>query len=254
MSGGPPFVANNLTWTVLTGTTGTPGAIARWLNKSTLTAGTNGDADFILQESMGFIFSRLRHWQMLTAPNSATMAVGSSSDQINVPADMLEMDFMMIVGNVGGTFYQQELTQKQPNDIYRSWGYDGSGVRLPQMPMIYSFNQTFIQLDSQPDLAYPYIYTYYKLPSMLSSTNLTNFLTIRYPRLVRCAVMMMGAEWTKENVQGQFDRTYWEQAVQAELMEAQAQSDRARRASVNAPTYPGSTPGYIGFSGTGYDW
>ena len=47
--------------------------------------------------------------------------------------------------------------------------------------------------------------------------------------------MMMGAEWTKESNQGQYDRTYWAQQAAAELMEAQAQSDRARRAIVGSP-------------------
>jgi hypothetical protein len=179
------------------------------------------------------------------------MTIGA--DQILMPGDALEMDFLMIAGLAGGTLYQQELIQVQPNQIYQAWTYDGSGVRIQQTPMRYSFNQTFLQLDNQPDLAYPYVYTYYQLPPVLSATNPTNFLTVFYPRLVRCAVMMMGAEWTKENVQGQYDRTYWEQAVQVELMEAQAQSDRARRASVNTPSYPGETSGYM-VNGAGVYW
>lgn len=218
----------SLTWNILTGSSSTAGAIARWLNKSTLSSGAGGDADLILQEATSWIFARLRHHKMLTAPISATMVVGA--DQIAVPADMLELDFIMIAGVVSGTFYQQEIEQKPINQIYRSWAYDGTGVRIQQTPLIYSFNQTYIQLDQQPDLAYPYVYTYYQLPAALSGDNATNFLTTFYPRLLRCVCMMMGAEWTKESNQGQFDRTYWEQQALDELNAAQAQSDRARRA------------------------
>lgn len=238
----------NLTWSALTGTSSTPGAIARWLNKSTLGSGALGDADLILQEAMGWIATRLRHWQMLTMPLSKTMVVGQ--DTIAVPSDMLEPDLIMITGNApDGNLYQQALVQKQPNDIYMSWSYDGTGARVQQTPKLYSFNMTSIQMDCPPDLAYPYVFTYYQRIPLLSGTNPTNFLTNLYPRLLRCTCMMMGAEWTKENMQGNFDRTYWEQAAAAELMEAQAQSDRARRASVNAPTFPGTMPGYAPYGG-----
>lgn len=241
----------NLTWSALVGTTSTPGSIARWLNKSTLGSGAASDADLILQEATGWIVTRLRHWQMLTAPIRSTMSVGD--DTITVPADMLEPDFIMIAGLASdGNFYQQTLVQKPINDIYMAWGYDGQGNRLQQTPRLYSFNASKIQMDAQPDLAYPYVFTYYQRPALLSTTNQTNFLTSLYPRLLRCACMMLGAEWTKENMQGSFDRTYWEQAAQAELMEVQAQSDRARRAAVADPTFPGSLPGYAPYGSINY--
>ena len=223
-----------LTWNILTGTTNTPGALARWLNKSTLTAGTGGDADLILQEALGWIFSRLRHWKMLTPPQNSTMVVGN--DQIAVPDDMLEPDFFMIAGLASdGNFYQQVLRQRPINDVYTAWAFDGTGARIQQTPVIYSFNESYIQLDQQPDLAYPYVITYYQLPAALSNSNPTNFLTDFYPRLLRTTCMMMGAEWTKESNQGQYDRTYWAQQSEAELMQAQAQSDRARRAITGSP-------------------
>lgn len=242
----------NLTWAALTGTSSTPGAIARWLNKSTLGSGAQGDADLILQEAMGWIVTRLRHWQMLTAPINGTMVVGQ--DTILVPTDMLEPDLIMIAGLASdGNFYQQELVQKLPNDIYRAWGFDGTGARLQQTPRLYAFNMSKIQMDSQPDLAYPYVFTYYQRPAILSGSNQTNFLTSYYPRLLRCACMMLGAEWTKENMQGSFDRTYWEQAAVNELMEVQAQSDRARRGAVADPSFPGALPGYAPY-GSLRDW
>lgn len=223
----------SLTWSILTGTSNTAGAVARWLNKSTLSAGTGGDADLILQEALGWIFTRLRHWKMLTPPTSGAMVVGA--DQIAVPSDMLEPDFIMIAGVVSGTFYQQELTQKPVNDIYRAWAFDGSGNRIQQTPIWYTFNQNFLQLDQQPDFAYPYVITYYQLPATLSVSNQSNFLTTFYPRLLRTVCMMMGAEWTKEANQGQYDRTYWMQQALLELQEAQTQSDRARRAISGSP-------------------
>lgn len=215
-------------WGTLTGSKNTAGAIARWLNSSQLSSGAGGDADLILQEAQGWIYTRLRHFKMLATPQSATMVVGD--DFAALPADLLEPDYIAYSGIVNGNVYSNEIPQLPINDIYRKWQYDGSGARVPQQPMFYSFNGTQFQFDSPADVAYPYSYTYYQSPALLSAGNATNFLTTFYPRLIRCACMMMGAEWVKEAGQGQFDRTYWLQQATDELNEAQAQSDRARRA------------------------
>lgn len=221
-----------LTWSMLTGSTSTAGSIARWVNKTTLSSGAGGDADLILQEATGSIYGKLRHWRMLTEPQTGTMVIGT--DAIAVPSDMIEPDLLMITGTSMLT-----LWQKTPNEVYSRWTYDSSGARVQQIPTVFSFNKSYIQLDSQPDQAYPYILTYYQRPADLSSTNETNFLTDEYPRLIRTAVMMAAAEWTKENNQGQYDRTYWEQQFAAELQMAQQQADRARRGSMEGIVFQG---------------
>lgn len=235
-------------WSVLTGSTNTSGAIARFLNKSTLTSGPGGDADLILSEATSWIFARLRHWQMLTAPALAVMATGAGSDQIALPTGMLEPDQIWIAGVPAGSssFFQQILTQTLPQRLYQLWNFNGSGTRVPQTPIAYSFNESFIQLDSPPDLPYPYYTTYYKQPDDLSNSNQTNFLTAHYQRLLRVTTMMIGAEWAKESNQGQYDRTYWLQQAEDEIQNVQAQSDRARRAAVVAPVYSGGGYDNIG--------
>ncbi len=232
------------TWNILTGSTSTPGAISRWLNKSTLTSGPGGDADLILSEAISWISTRLRHWQQLSAPIPGTFVV--NADQVALPTTPQELDQIWIAGVVSGQFFQQELTQIAPSELYRSWQFNANGTRVPQMPLAYTFNRSFIQLDSPPDLAYPYYLTYYQDIPDLSSTNLTNFLTTTNPRLLRVVTMMLGAEWAKESNQGQYDRTYWEQQANDEIQQVQMQSDQARRAQVSTPRYPGGalTGGY----------
>lgn len=223
-----------MTWTTLTGSKSQPGSIARWINKSTLTSGADGDADSLLQEALGSIYGKLRHWRTLTPPIAGAMTIGQ--DYLAVPDDMIEPDFFGLTG-----LYKATLVQKTPNEVYQAWAYDGSGNRIQQQPVIYAFNGTYIQLDQQPDQAYAYVLTYYAVPAALSEANPTNFLTSQYPRLIRSAVMMAAAEWTKESNQGQYDRTYWEQQFASELMLCQAQSDRARRGSIEGVTF--SAPG-----------
>ena len=67
-------------------------------------------------------------------------------------------------------------------------------------------------------------------PAPLSVSNTSNFLTTAYPRLMRCAIMAAACEYVKDSGQGNFDRTYWAQLTQVEIDQAQAESDRARRA------------------------
>ena len=228
-------------WNTLTAASTTAGSLANWANKSTITSGAGGVADAIIQEATSWIYQSLRHWLMLTPPTTGTMTIGT--DTIAVPDDMLEPDVFMITG-----VYKQTLVQKTQEEVLANWQYDGSGTRVNQQPVMYFFNQSYIQLDSPPDQAYPYALTYFQQPAALSDSNPTNFLTSRYPRLLRAACMMGVAEWAKEAGQGTFDRTYWMQIAQEALDKAQTDSDRAKRAAVTGAVFiGGGAPGPSGY-------
>lgn len=211
-------------WVALTSDKNTPGSIANWMNNSTFTIGAGGVSDLILQEAQDWIYRGLRHWRMLTPPTTGTLTVGS--DTLSIPSDCLEPDVLIITGTQSA-----KLVQKPIQDVILSWSYDGNGNRIPQQPRIYSFNQSNLCFDSPADQAYPYALVYYQQPATLSGSNTVNFLTQYCQRLVRCACMAAAAEWAKDSGVGNYDRTYWDQAAQAELARVQAESDRARRAT-----------------------
>lgn len=217
----------------LTGSKGTPGSIPTWVNDSRIP----NDVPEIVLEAESWIYRRLRHWKMLTAPNPGTLTIGQ--DFIAIPADCLEPFQMWTTGN-----YQQAIIQKTPQEVVANWAFDGSGSRVLQQPMMFYFNQSNIYFDSPPDQAYAYVLQYYQQLAPLASTN-TNFLTQTYPRLVRCACMAAAVEWMKDSGQGQFDRTYWDTLAQEEIEKAQAESDRARRGTVAGPILIGG--GISGF-------
>ena len=223
-------------WVSLTGSTGTAGAISRWMNNSSITIGSAGDADGILQEAQDWIYRRLRHWRMLTPPTTGTLTSGS--DALTLPSDCLEPDFLVLTGT---SFYR--LRQKPMQEVIMSWAFDGNGNRIQQQPTIYYFDQAAIRFDSVADQPYPYALTYYQQPAVLSATNTTNFLTQYCQRLVRCACMVGAAEWAKDSGTGNYDRTYWEQAATDELDTVQRESDRARRATEAGAVMIGGGPG-----------
>jgi hypothetical protein len=216
-------------WAVLTSSSTTAGSIANWLSKASIQPA----ADTIVQEACSWAYRRLRHWRMLTAPTPFTMTPGQ--DTITFPTGFLEPDLIWLI-NQGTPYY---LTEKDPNQVYRSWQYQSDGTSVQQQPVLYSFNGTHIQLDSPPDQAYTGFITYFAQPDPLSDANPTNFLTDIYPRLLRCACMAGACEWAKDNGQGSYDRTYWDQLAMDEISIAQQESDRARRATINGVQFIG---------------
>lgn len=220
-----------INYAILTADKNTAGSIAQWVNSSTIQNATA----YIVNEAEAWIYRRLRHWQMLTAPVTGTFVV--NQDSLPLPLDMLEPFFFCITGT---NF--QVLTQKPPQEVVQAWNYDGFGNRVAQQPLVYYFDQGNFRFDSPADQQYPYALIYYQQPASIASVN-TNFLTTLYPRLLRCACMAAACEWMKDSGQGNYDRTYWDQLAQDEIEKAQMESDRARRASVAAAQYPGDYPG-----------
>jgi hypothetical protein len=209
------------TYTQLVSDKNAPGSIARWVNVSTI----QGDTPEIITEAESWIYRRLRHFKMLTDPIDGTMTIGN--DYIDSPSDLLEPFLLWTTGP-----YQQLMTQRTPQEVIANWQYTGTGTaRVQQQPLMYYQGEDTLRFDSPANLAYDYNLIYFKQPAPLSETN-TNFLTVTYPRLMRCACMAAACEWAKDNGQGQFDRTYWDVLAQEEIEKAQTESDRAKRGTV----------------------
>lgn len=205
-----------MSYTSLTGSQTTDGSIANWINHSSVQA----VSDTIVSEAEAFIYRRLRHFKMLT---STTGTMSLSNQFIALPSDYLEDKTLYITGvNYG------KLTRKTMEEVLASYVYDGSGNPVPSMPQIYFNDQTNINFDTIPDQTYPYQLFYYQQPAALSSS-ITNFLTVTYPRLVRCACMAAACEFMKDNGMGSYDRTYWDQLAEQEIVVAQTEADRSQR-------------------------
>ena len=207
---------------MLIGSTTTVGAVARWINSSQV----QGDVPEIIVEAESWIYRRLRHWRMLTDPINGTIATGD--DFVTSPTDLLEPFLLWTTGR----FYQI-IPMKPVQEVISNWQYTGNGsVRVQQQPMMYYQAETTLRFDSPANLDYDYNLVYFKQPEGLGPSNQTNFLTNIYPRLMRCALMAAASEFIKDNGQGAFDRTYWDQLAEVEIDKAQEESDRAKRATV----------------------
>lgn len=204
---------------MLCGAKGVPGSISTWTNNSRIQA----DLPEIVLEAESWIWRRLRHWRMLTPPVTGTLL--ATNDYLPLPADMLEPFIFCLTG-----VNQQTLRMRTPQEVVAAWAFDGSGNRVPQQPMIYYFDQANFRFDSPSDQPYPYALIYFQQPQPLAITT-SNFLTVTYPRLLRLACMAAACEWLKDFGQGGADRSYYDALAQDEIDKAQAESDRARRAT-----------------------
>lgn len=216
-------VGSTLSYSSLIAPKSTVGSIAGWLNHSLIET----NAPTIVFEAEAWIYRGLRHWRMVVQTTGAMTlnSPGGASpvDYIALPEDYLEDRVLYITG----TSFQKQ-TRKTMEEVIAAYGYDGSGYRIVQQPMVYFSDSTNIKFDSPPDQAYPYLLYYYQQPQALATTNV-NWLTKFYPRLVRCATCMAAAEFMKDVGQGTYDRTYWAQQAQMELDKAQVESDHSVR-------------------------
>ena len=206
-----------MNYATLVNTQSTAGSIANWIADSYVQA----SAANIIEEAESWIYRRLRHWSMSTSV-SGTLTIGQA--YLAIPADCLEPSLLTIFG-----IYAAEIEQKPKEEVVRNYGYDGAGARIQQQPLIYWFDQTNFNFDNPPDKAYPYTLYYFQQPVALATSG-TNFLTSRYPRLLRCCIMASACEFKKDIGQGQMGRDYWLQLAEQEIQVAQMESDRSIRA------------------------
>lgn len=211
-------------YTTLIAAKTTAGSLANWGNHASI----QDSASTIIGEAESAIYRRLRHWRMLTEV-TGTLTVAQDYLTISGITNYLEDKTLWLNGLVGGSVYQQRVKRKTPEEVKQLYCFDGTGVRVQQTPQVFYNNGTQFKFDSPPDLAYPYELLFYQQPAALSGSNTTNWLTIYYPRLLRCALMAGVAEFMKDAGMGNYDRTYWEQNTETEIMVAQVESDRQSR-------------------------
>lgn len=175
-------------YTTLVGTKATSGSIANWLNRSDLPLAE------ILTEAEAFIYERLRVREM-QAFDTLTFADESSSQDL--PSDFLDPISFLPHGWGQPLLYVHEEALRAYRDE------DGNLFESPT-PSRWTTIGTTAHLDVKLDGAFAGQLLYYGRPDALSAQNQENWLTTRYPRLLRTVCMGIGFEHMKDH--GQADR------------------------------------------------
>jgi hypothetical protein len=147
------------------------------------------DAEGILEEAQAWIYAKIRTRDML-ATEDVAIALGASS--VSFPTGYLDPIHFGIPG------YMNRLRLKDIEWFRSHLGWDESAVMPEGVPTFWCDFGGSMQLSTKADHAYTAKLVFYKRPEALSGSNETNFLTTRYPTLLRRACGMFAAEARKE--------------------------------------------------------
>lgn len=159
------------------------GSIKYWINYSRI------DSAGILTEAEAWIYSKLRVRHMLTTED---VAIADTASTAAFPSGYLDPIHFGIPGIIN-TIKLRDI------EFFRAQlGWDDDAV-MPDGPPTYwaDFNGV-IQLNTAADQAYVAKMVFFKRPNALSSTNTSNWLTEKYPTLLRRVCLMFAAEARKE--------------------------------------------------------
>lgn len=182
----------------LVGDKDTAGSIKSWVNDSTIPAGE------ILSEAEAWIYQRLRVREMQEV--NAAFAFAASASSASLPTGFL--DHIEFVPDGWGIplRYVSEVN-------FFAGAKDETGAMNTGDPSKWTVIGTTAYVDVACTSTFSGTLTYYKTPTALSLSNETNFLTTRYPTLVRRACMAFAFEFKKDVTRKQLEITLAEQAL-----------------------------------------
>jgi hypothetical protein len=169
-------------YTTLVGPKSTPGSLASWSNYGL------APASDVLTDAQSLIYMTLRVREMLS--DAVPIAVGLGVNSVALPADFLDpIDLRNAFG--------QKLPHKDAIGVMNRRTYDAAGVPAVGQPGVYAIFGEKMQFDVVTNAATTLSLIYFQTPAALSPTNTTNFLTRRYPNLLRTACLAVAADFRK---------------------------------------------------------
>lgn len=175
-----------ISYTTLTATKTTAGSIANWVSRSDLPT-----AD-ILTEAEAMIYQDLRVEDMLTR-TTLTLALAATSAAL--PSDYLGLRSFTPYG------WEAPMLYVPPEKMVEQ--VDDEGTFASGTPTMFMVMGGTAYFDLATDEAITGRLLYYARPAALSVSNETNFLTIKYPTLLRYAILHLAYEHMKDQAQGQ---------------------------------------------------
>jgi hypothetical protein len=172
-----------MNYTSLIGAVTDVGSIKYWINYTRI------DSTGILAEAEAWIYARMRLQQMLA---TSDVEIAAAATTANLPAGYLDPV------HFGIPDHQPTIKFQDPQRFRSRLGWDQNAMLPESLPTLWTNIGGVIQLNTKADQAYAAKMAHYKTPAPLGADNLTNWLTDRYPTLVRRVCLMFAAEARKE--------------------------------------------------------
>jgi hypothetical protein len=189
----------------------TAGSIKRWVNYSEL------DAEQIVLEAQALLYQTLRVREMRTEFSDLSLADGDSYKAL--PTDFLDpIALKDITNNI-------DLRLVPEPDLIRSRVYE-TAVLIDGTPQRYAIFGEKLQFECTYESAATLKLVGYKTPTVLATTsNETNFLTSRYPHLLRVACVTQAYDFMSNMAKYQSNLTL----LSALIEKTNAESDLSYR-------------------------
>lgn len=162
----------------------TDGSIKNWCNYSLV------PAEVCLTEAEAWIYSKLRVREMLTL---ASDTIAEGAEFLALPTGYVGTLSLRRVGSFPG-----EIELQDPELFEEMLVTDEDGALLQSCPDRAAVSASRLEFNCGADDAYPYRWWYYRSLDALSGDNLTNFLTSKYPHLLRTACIFRAFDHMKQ--------------------------------------------------------
>lgn len=179
-------------YTTLVAAADVPGSIKYAINYSRI------DSEGILAEAQAWIYQRVRLSLMIA---TADVSIALAASTATKPERFLDPIHFSIPG------YVPRIALREPDQFRTDLARLLADETLPEGPPTYWANINGIHFNTASDLAYTAKMVFYQRPEYLADDNETNWLTDRYPSLLRRTCLMLAAEARKE----------WDTMSQSEL-------------------------------------
>lgn len=168
----------------------TYGSIKSWISYEKIAI------DAILEEAQTYLYSRLRTREMRA---TADVVLASGAITAALPARYIDPISM----KMRDWNYDLKHKTQQSLEARRVWSPDLNNW-AQGLPSSFSVYNGVLNFDMRADQAYPLRFSFFEQPALLGVSNQTNFLTERYPLLLRLACMRGAAEFME--AMDKFDR------------------------------------------------
>jgi len=160
----------------------TAGSIRSWINYGLI------DAEGVLLDAQSYIFGGLRVREMQA---EATVTIAEDDTFVALPERFLDPITLVFKDGNG------EIGLITPQALHRLRQYEEDGSLSADRPLAYSIFDEKLQFAVKADADYSASYLFYRRPELLGpqTARKTNFLTTRYPALVRSACIAFAADY-----------------------------------------------------------
>ncbi len=200
-------------YSTLVGTKDTEGSIKSWINWSKAPSTT------ILTEAEAFIYSQLRVREMRKLA-SGTISEGATT--LSMPSDFIAPISFRRTGTTAGVI---EVLDEQHFESLLA--LDDSNAFMEGTPtkcmIIAEPPVAYLDVEADDDITYRLVY--FSRPTALSISNENNWLTTRYPMLLRATCLGFANQHYKDSAAAQ----EWLSSASALIQSANAEDDQARQ-------------------------